>query len=95
MTNTTTKKKPNLKKLLSKMDAMSSDAIDREVVKHLKNLIETSNLDITKAKLDEILKGSKNIDISGIDETIQPYIRHFLLMLKKASKASKKSKPTK
>jgi hypothetical protein len=86
MTNTVAKKKPNLKKLLSKMDAMSCDAIDREVVKRFKILIETSNLDIPKTMLDEMLKSTKNIDISSIDENIQPYIRHFLLMLKRETK---------
>jgi hypothetical protein len=86
MTNTVTKNKPNLKKLLAKMDTMSCDAIDREVVKRFKILIETSNLDIPKTMLDEILKNTKNIDISSIDENIQPYIRHFLLMLKRAAK---------
>ena len=90
MTDTVIKKKPNLKKLLSKMDAMSFDAIDREVVKRFKILIETTNSDITKTMLEEILKNTKNnVDISIIDESIQPYIRHFLLMLKRASKKTK------
>ena len=86
MASTGTKKTPNLKKLLTKMDAMSYDAIDREVVKRFKILIETSAFDISKTMFEEMLKKPKNVDISSIDESIQPYIRHFLLMLKRASK---------
>ena len=81
-----TKNKTNLKRLLSAMDTMSVDAIDRETVKRFKVLIETTSSDITKTMLNDLQKNTKNVDISGIDESIQPYIRHFLLMLKRAAK---------
>jgi hypothetical protein len=42
--------------------------------------------------LNEILKNTKNLDISGVDESVQPYIRHYLLMLKRAAKVTKAPK---
>ncbi len=84
--NTIKKKKLNLLKIYSEMNKLSLDAVDREVLKRFKIIIDTCEEDITKVSMNIILKDQKNVSISSFHESIQPYIKHFLFLSKRYQK---------
>ncbi len=77
------KKKTNLMRLCSEMNKLASDAVDKEVIKRFKILIETSEEDITKVSLNTILKDPGSAELSSFHESLQPYIKHYLFMAKR------------
>jgi hypothetical protein len=83
------KKKTNLLKLYSIMNKMSENAVDSEVIKKFKIIIEASEFDITKTALDGILKRPEDIVIKSFHESLHAYINHFLYMDKKDKKNKK------
>jgi hypothetical protein len=72
------------------MNKLSNDAVDKEVIKRFKIIIETSDEDITKKSLMLILKEPKSVDIADFTDNLQPYIKHYLFLIKR-DKRSKKS----
>lgn len=83
-TNKKKKKKANLNRLLSEMTKLSVDANDREICKRFKAIMDSSNDDITKVALDGILKNTTGIDISNYHESLHPYIKHYIYMVKRS-----------
>ena len=59
------------------------DAVDKEVVKRFRILIETSADEITKASLSQVLSRYHDVNISSYHESIQPYIKHYIYMVKR------------
>lgn len=84
------KKKTNLQKLSTTMNKLAHDAVDKEVVKRFKTYIDTSSEDISKANLDQILKNSEDLVLSSYNESLQPYIKHYLFMKKREEKREEK-----
>jgi hypothetical protein len=82
------KRKTNLLKLCAEMNRLVADAVDREVVKRFKIIIDTNEEDITKMALTGLLKEPENTIVTSFDERIQPYVKHYVFMLKR--KESKK-----
>jgi hypothetical protein len=80
------KKKTNLSRLCLEMNKLTRDAVDKEVTKRFKILIETTEEDITKVSLNQILKDPKDVDLSIFHESLQPYIKHYLFMAKRNKK---------
>ncbi len=80
------KKKTNLLKLYSVMNKLTHDAVDKEVVKRFKILIDSSDEDFTKSEVDGIIKHYQNIDLSHYHEGLQAYIRHYVFMAKRKVK---------
>lgn len=76
-------RKANLLKLCTEMNKMAHDAVDREIIKRFKTIIDTGEEDITKVKLTSVLNDPKNIELSDFHESHQPYIKHYLFMLKR------------
>ncbi|MBN1497223.1 MAG: hypothetical protein JXA07_10675 [Spirochaetes bacterium] len=83
-------KKINLLKLYSEMNKLSNDAVDKEVIKRFKIIIDTSDEDITKKSLSLILKEPKNVNVADFSDSLQPYIKHYLFLMKR-SKRNKKN----
>ena len=81
---TSAKRKTNLLKLFASMSQFSLDAVDKEIVKRFKVIIDTMEEDITKTTLQAIMKQPENLDLSAFSEGVQPYIRHYIFMLKRA-----------
>ncbi len=79
----TARRKTNLLKLCAEMNKLVSDAVDREIVKRFKIIIDTGDDDISKAGLASILNEPETLDPSGYEERLQPYIKHYLFMLKR------------
>lgn len=79
----TVKRKTNLLKLCAEMNKMVADAVDREIVKRFKIIIDTGDDDISKAGLASILSEPENLKPSVYEERLQPYIKHYLFMLKR------------
>ena len=77
------KKKANLLKLYAEMNKYVVDAVDKEVVKRFRILIETSADEITKASLSQVLSRYHDVNISSYHESIQPYIKHYIYMVKR------------
>ena len=77
-------KKVNLLKLYNVMNKHAKDAVDKEVIKRFKIIIDTSEEDITKKSLSTILKDQKNIDPSEFHDSLQPYIKHYLFLHKRS-----------
>jgi hypothetical protein len=80
------KKKQNLLKIYGEMSKLSTDAVDREVLKRFKIIIDTCDDDITKALMRLVLKEPKNVTISVFHESVQPYIKHFIFLMKRELK---------
>jgi len=86
--STTTKvrkntKKTNLTKLYNQMHKMSLDAVDNEVIKRFKILIEASEEDVPKTDVEQLMSDPKNSDSSVFPEGLQPYVRHYIFMSKR------------
>ncbi|MCX7680217.1 MAG: hypothetical protein N2316_13515 [Spirochaetes bacterium] len=77
------KKKANLLKLCTEMNKLAIDAVDREVIKRFRILIDAAEEDITKTGLSAILKDWKEIDLSQFHESFHPYIKHYIFMMKR------------
>lgn len=80
------KKKLNLLRIYSEMSELCYDAVDREVLKRFKIIIDTCEDDITKVSMRLVLKDPKNVIISSFHESVQPYIKHFLFLRKREQK---------
>jgi len=80
------KKNTNLLKLHGEMNKMSIDAVDREILRRFKIIIDTNEEDISKMKLQVVLKEPKSIDLKDYHESLQPYIKHYIFMLKRVKK---------
>ncbi len=82
-------KKVNLLKLYSEMNKMTTDAVDKEVIKRFKIIIDTIEEDITKKSLLLILKEPKNVTVSDFGDSLQPYIKHYLFLIKRNKRIKK------
>jgi len=82
-------KKINLLKLYSEMNKLSHDAVDKEVIKRFKVIIDTSEEDITKKSLGLILKDPKSVIINDFSDSLQPYIKHYLFLIKRNKRIKK------
>ncbi|HDP81471.1 MAG TPA: hypothetical protein ENN21_11570 [Spirochaetes bacterium] len=80
------KRKTNLYKLCSEMNRLCLDAVDKEVVKRFKTLIDTSAEEITKTSLHSVLSSPLEADLGAFHESIQPYVKHYVFMVKRAKK---------
>lgn len=80
------KRKTNLLRIANAMNKMVVDANDREIMRRFKVLIDTSEEDVTKAEVDVILKNPESVTISNYHEAFQPYIKHYIFMLKRADR---------
>ena len=84
------KKKTNLLRLYAEMTKLIVDAVDREIVKRFKIIVDTGDGDITKQNLLAILKEPETTNPSSYEERLQPYIKHYLFMLKRKANKNKK-----
>ena len=82
-------KKINLLKLYSEMYKLSHDAVDKEVIKRFKIIIETSEEDITKKSLKLILREPKSVTVTDFIDSLQPYIKHYLFLKKRDTRTKK------
>ncbi|MCL1910625.1 MAG: hypothetical protein FWG13_00255 [Leptospirales bacterium] len=88
-TSSSGKKKTNLLRLYSEMSKLVVDAVDREIVKRFKIIVDTGDDDITKQSLLAILKEPDTINPMLYEERLQPYIKHYLFMLKRKANKNK------
>ncbi len=84
------KKNQNLLKLYTEMNKLSTDAVDREVTKRFRTIIDTLEEDITKASLSAILKDPLNAETDQFPESLQPYIKHYVFLSKRDIKKMKR-----
>ncbi len=80
------RKKTNLQRLSVEMNKVASDAVDKEIIKRFKTLIDTCEEDITKSSLLQVLKNSKDVDVNSFHESLQPYVKHYIFMVKRNKK---------
>lgn len=80
------KRKANLLKLHSAMSKLVKDAVDKEVVKRFKILIDSTDEDLSKTEVDSIMKHYTSVDLANYHEGLQPYIKHFVFMMKRKQK---------
>jgi len=84
-------KKTNLTKLYNHMNKMSIDAVDSEVMKKFKVLIDSAEEDVPKAIIDSLISDPKTSDTSVFPEGLQPYVKHFIFMKKRMKSPPKAS----
>ena len=65
------------------MNKLTNDAVDKEVIKRFKIIIDTIEEDITKKSLLQILREPKSVTVSDFSDTLQPYIKHYLFLIKR------------
>ncbi|HON16828.1 MAG TPA: hypothetical protein PKX79_00750 [Spirochaetota bacterium] len=76
-------KKTNLMKLYNHMNKLSIDAVDNEVLKRFKMLIDACEEDVPKNDIDQLMGDPKGTDTSIFPEGLQPYIKHYVFMTKR------------
>ena len=79
-------RKENLLKVYAAMGKLCIDAVDREVHKRFKVIIDTMEYDITKKTMNQILKDPRSVSLSDFDENLQPYIKHYLFLMKRTAR---------
>ena len=89
-TSRANKKKTNLLRLHAEMIKLIVDAVDREIVKRFKIIVDTGDGDITKQSLLAILREPETTNPMAYEERLQPYIKHYLFMLKRKANKNKK-----
>lgn len=77
------KKNDNLTKLYHEMNKLAKDAVDKEVTKRFKTLIDTADDDITKTLLRTIMKDPRSVEFSKLHESLHPYVKHYIFMSKR------------
>ncbi len=77
------KKKTNLLRLCVEMNKVVLDAVDKEVTKRFRTLVDAAEEDITKTGLHSIIRNWKEVDITQYHESLQPYIKHYVFMVKR------------
>ncbi len=82
-------KKTNLTRLYNMMHKLSSDAVDNEIMKRFKVLIDACEEDLPKIHIDSLISEPKTADTSVFPEGLQPYVKHFVFMVKR-DKVNKK-----
>ncbi len=80
------KKKTNLSRLYVTMNKLVIDAVDNEIMKRFKLLIDASEEDLPKIEIDSLIKSPESSDSSLFPEGLQPYIKHYLFMTKRNRK---------
>ncbi|MFA5518754.1 MAG: hypothetical protein WDA74_05800 [Spirochaetota bacterium] len=87
-------RKTNLLRLYNRMTKLTSDAVDNEIVKRFKILIDASEEDLPKIEIDTLLNDHNNIDTHAFPEGLQPYVKHYIFMVKRENniKAKKEAK---
>ncbi len=83
------KRKVHLQKLCTEMNKMSIDAVDKEIIKRLKIIVDTCDEDISKASLDVIIKEYESIEYNNYHESLHPYIKHYIFMVKRSKRNQK------
>lgn len=76
-------RKTNLLRLYNRMTKLSSDAVDNEIVKRFKILVDASEEDLPKIEIDALLNNLSNIDTHTFPEGLQPYVKHYVFMVKR------------
>lgn len=79
------KRKTNLLRLCAEMNKVVIDAVDKEVTKRFRTLIDAADEDVTKTGVQMILKNWKDVELSQYHESLQPYIKHYIFMVKRRS----------
>ncbi len=79
-------KKTSLLKLCAAMNKYVIDAVDKEIVKRFKILIDTIDDDITRQQLDQIMKDPESVELASFHEGLQPYVKHYIFMVKRNKK---------
>jgi hypothetical protein len=77
------KRKTNLLKLYSEMNKMVKDAVDKEVAKRFRIIIDLVETDISKTTLADIMKRHNTIELDRFGEGVKPYIKHYVFMVKR------------
>jgi len=80
------KKKTNLTRLYTTMNKLTVDAVDNEIMRRFKLLIDASEEDLPKAEIDALIKEPSSAEPSVFPEGLQPYIKHYLFMTKRKNK---------
>ena len=82
-------RKTNLTKLYNNMNKMSQDAVDSEIIKKFKVLIDSAEEDLQKIMIDELISDPMASDTSIFPEGLQPYVKHFIFMKKRIKNSQK------
>ena len=82
-------KKTNLTRLYNQMHKMSLDAVDNEIIKRFKVLIDASEEDVPKTDIDQLISDPKSADTSIFPEGLQPYVKHYVFMTKRDKSVKK------
>ena len=76
-------KKTNLNRLYNHMHKLSSDAVDNEIMKRFKVLIDACEEDLPKTNIDALIGEPKSADTSVFPEGLLPYVKHYIYMVKR------------
>jgi hypothetical protein len=77
------KRKVNLLKLYDLLNEQIKDAVDKEVAKRFKSVIDACENDIKKTDLSNIIRHYEKIDADAYGEVLQPYIQHYIFMMRR------------
>jgi hypothetical protein len=74
---------PALDKLIGQMEDLSTDAVDAEVCKRFRLLLETNEINVNADVLKKFTANPQDTDLSVFGDDIRPFLRHFRFMHKR------------
>jgi hypothetical protein len=77
------KRKVNLLRLCESLNKLVKDAVDKEVAKRFKTVIDSCEVDITKTDLLNIMRHYEKVDADSYGEILQPYVKHYIFMMRR------------
>lgn len=80
------RRRTNLLKVCSAMNKLAIDAVDKEVVKRFKTVIDSIDDDITKSLASLIINHYNELELKAVPEIFHPYVKHYLFMKKRNDK---------
>jgi len=69
--------------LISQMEAMSFDAVDAEVCKRFRQLLDKNEISVNAEPLRAFVANPEDSEIANFPDEIRPFLRHFRFMRKR------------
>ena len=86
------KRRTHLLRLCTEMNNHAIDANDKEIIKRFKTTITSSEEDISRSALDQIIHRPQEVEMDDFSESVQPYVKHYVFMNARKKGNNSKSK---
>lgn len=71
--------------IIAEMEKEAVDAVDSEVCKRFRQMVETEELIVSAADIKSLMQNPEKMDPSSFPEGVVPFLRHYRFMKKRKS----------